>query len=366
MTVLFLCLASNAVREIAGYANAFRRRGVAVQFVPGGTPLNGDLVELVGQCSERPSLILHPDADFPIMPRGLNRIPIPTALLQADPYAYTHRRLRWAMLFDYVLLMHEGFEERFRAAGHRAPLTLIHAVDRTYFECPEDCRVFEVGMVGRVDGANYRTRHFVLTALEKEFQMNEWRRQHTYQELADVYRKSRIVVNVGRDDYPTDVSLRFAEAMAAGALFVTQLPSELDRMGFQDGTHYAGFRHYDELASLLRNYLSDEVLRRRIADCAREKVMREHTYDARVEQWLNLVRHDEGKLSAPARGWPEARVGLTYLDYFAGNGALDCALAELREIAGQSVPKAAVGAALLGRAWEKRLRGRIKARVGWS
>jgi hypothetical protein len=137
-------------------------------------------------------------------------------------------------------------------------------------------------------------------------------------------------------------------------------------MGFQDGTHYAGFRHYDELASLLRNYLSDEVLRRRIADCAREKVMREHTYDARVEQWLNLVRHDEGKLSAPARGWPEARVGLTYLDYFAGNGALDCALAELREIAGQSVPKAAVGAALLGRAWEKRLRGRIKARVGWS
>jgi hypothetical protein len=363
MTILVLCLEGNAVREIAGYVNALRRRGVTVQFVPEGTALNVDLFQLVERCPECPSLIFHPDSGFPIMPYGLDRIPIPTALLQADPYAYTHRRLRWAMLFDYVLLLHEGFQERFCAAGHPAPLTLVHAFDATYFDGPEEERCFEVSSVGRVDGSNYGTRHTVLSALEKEFRMNDWRRKHTYQELAEVYRKTRIVVNIGRDDYPTDVSLRFAEAMAAGALFVTKMPSEMTAMGFQDGVQYAGFHDYEQLVELIRRHLADEVTRRRIVVSGREKVLREHTYDARVEKWLGRVAQDGGKLLAPARAWRQERIRLTYLDYFAGNGALGCAWRELAAIARSSLPRAAAGAALLARAWERQMRGRIKTRL---
>jgi Glycosyl transferases group 1 len=363
MNVLFLCLEGNAVREIAGYVNALRRRSIGVQFVPGGTAPNVDLTALIARCPERPSLIFHPDADFPIMPRGLNRVAIPTALLQADPYAYTHRRLRWAMLFDYVLLMHEGFEERFRAAGHPGPITVVHGVDAAYFEGPEPERCFEVSCVGRVDGASYRTRRDVLSALEKEFHTNKWRQKHTYQELADVYRRSKIVVNIGRDDYPRDVSLRFAETMAAGALFLTQLPSEIEGMGFEEGTHYVGFRKQEEIATAVRKYLMDEETRQRIASGGREKVLREHTYDVRVKTLFDRLMRDAAKLSAPARDWPESHVRLTYLDYFAGNGALHYAVTELPTIASGSLPKAVVGAALLGRAWEKRTRGRIRARL---
>jgi hypothetical protein len=366
MTILVLCLESNAVREIAGYINAFRRRGINVQFVPEGTPLNVDLSRLVEQCPERPFLIFHPDSSFPIMPRGVDRIPIPTALLQADPYAYTHRRLRWAMLFDYVLLLHEGFEERFCAAGHPAPLTLLHAFDASYFEGPEEERCFEVSSVGRVDGSNYATRRTVLSALEREFRMNDWRRKHTYQELAHVYRKTRIVVNIGRDDYPTDVSLRFAEAMAAGALFVTKIPSEMTAMGFQDGVQYAGFHDYEQLVDLIRSHLADEATRRRMVLSGREKVLREHTYDARANKWLGRVAQDGGRLLAPARAWREERVRLTYLDYFSGNGALECAWHELATIARRSPPRAVAGAALLARAWERRIRGRIKTRLAQS
>jgi hypothetical protein len=354
MTILFLCAEGDLVKERAGYARAFRRRGITVACVHPGETLDVKLDHLLAYCPERPSLILH--VESPLMPRGLTKVPIPTALMQSDPYAYTHRRLRWAMLFDHVLLQHGGFEDRFRAAGHPAPMTLLHAVDPEYFDGAEEERTFQISSVGRVDGANYQTRREVLGALAEEFRMNEWSREHTYEELADVYRKTRIVVNVGRDDYPTDVSLRFAEAMAAGALFVTQLPSELEDLEFVEGVHYVGFRDRTEISSLVRRYLTDESSRRRIAQAGRQKVLHEHTYDCRVEMLLVRLGQAEGKFFAPARQWPESRVRLVYLDYFAAHQALRCASAELRAIVRLSLGDATRGAAMLARACVRRSR----------
>ena len=354
MTILFLCAEGELVKERAGYARAFRRRGITVACVPPGEILNIKLDHLLAYCPERPSLILH--VESPLMPRGLTNVPIPTALMQSDPYAYTHRRLRWAMLFDHVFLQHGGFEDRFRAAGHPAPMTLLHAVDPEYFAGAEEERTFQISSVGRVDGANYHTRREVLGALAEEFRMNEWSREHTYEELADVYRKTRIVVNVGRDDYPTDVSLRFAEAMAAGALFITQLPSELEDLGFVEGVHYVGFRDRTEISALVRHYLTDEPSRWRVAQAGRQKVIREHTYDCRVEMLLVRLMQTEGEFFAPARQWRESPVRLVYLDYFAGNGALDCASDELRAIVRLSLRDATRGAAILARAWAQRSR----------
>jgi hypothetical protein len=361
MTILFLCTEGDLVKERAGYARAFRRRGIKVACVHPGEPLNVKLDRLLAYCPERPFLILHVEA--PLMPRGLTEVPIPTALMQSDPYAYTHRRLRWAMLFDHVLLLHDGFEDRFRAAGHPAPMTLLHAVDPEYFDGAEGERPFQISSVGRVDGANYQTRREVLGALAEEFQMNEWSRQHTYEELADVYRKTRIVVNVGRDDYPTDVSLRFAEAMAAGALFITQLPSELETLEFVEGVHYVGFRERSEISSLVRRYLSDESSRWRIAQAGREKVLQEHTYDCRVEVLLVQLRRAEGKFFAPARQWPESRVRLAYLDFFAAHQVPDCASAELRAIARISLGDATRGAGMVARAWARKSRARMTGAI---
>jgi hypothetical protein len=71
----------------------------------------------------------------------------------------------------------------------------------------------------------------------------------------------------------------------------------------------------------------------------------------------------EKKRYAPARSWAEERVRLAYLEYFAVNGALDCALAELPAIARLSLAKAAVGSAVLARAWGRRIPGQIRNRL---
>jgi hypothetical protein len=193
--------------------------------------------------------------------------------------------------------------------------------------------------------------------------MNEVARRYSAEELTSIYRQSKIVVNIGRDDYPQDANVRTFEAMAVGALLVTSLPSELTAIGFRDGVHFIGYRNEAEITGLVRTYLADEAARRTIAAAGRELVLREHTYDRRIHTLLELIEGMEKKRYAPARSWAEERVRLAYLEYFAVNGALDCALAELPAIARLSLAKAAVGSAVLARAWGRRIPGQIRNRL---
>ncbi len=191
--------------------------------------------------------------------------------------------------------------------------------------------------------------------------MNEWTRLHSYEEMARIYCTSKIVVNVGRDDYPVDVSLRFAEAMAAGALFITRLPSEIGQLGFEDGVHFVGVRSEAEILESVRYYLDHEAERRKIAEAGREKVLREHTYDCRAEELLRKVECNNGKLFAPARDWPEERVHLARLDYYAANARLDCACSELAHLATDDFRSAVSGGALLARALAAKARSQLNS-----
>jgi hypothetical protein len=266
------------------------------------------------------------------------------------------------MLFDLVLVFHPGYDSKFRDAGHAGARFVAHAVDGQHFAGPEVERVYDVGWVGQTDGPIYRMREPILNELSKSFRMNNPKRRYSLEEMALTYRQSKIVVNVGRDDYPQDANLRTFEAMAAGALLVTSLPTELSKIGFEEGVHFVGYRDAREIVPLVRKYVEDVSARRAIVEGCRQKILGEHTYQQRVDTILALIDGFENQRGAPARKWPEARVRLTYLDYFAGNGALDCALAELPKIARGSFVDAAAGLGILARVWGRRTRARIRGR----
>lgn len=363
--VLFLCRERDLQREPLGYVRAFRKRGVEPVFVEDGCLLNENIESLVSKSHERPELIIQPETDLPLLPWGLDKIDVPTACFHFDPYAYLHRRVRWAMLFDYVCLFHPGFEDTLRQAGHSNPVTIPHAVDAEFFTSTTEDRSLDIGSVGRSGGSLYGTRRRILEKLAAEFRMNEWGRLHSYRELAQVYCTSKIVVNVGRDDYPIDVSLRFAEAMAAGSLFITLLPSEINQLGFQNGVHFVGVQSETEIFESVRYYLNHEAERRRIAEEGREKVLREHTYDSRAEELLRTVHQNKGKLFAPARSWPEERVRLVRLDYYAACARLDYACRELRHIARRNLRTAAAGATLVARGLANQVRRQLRQRVNF-
>ena len=357
MTILVLRKEEGIAREWAAYLRAFYRRGDRVVSAHASFPPNGNLSQLLEQCPEPPTLILHPEY-LPIMPWGLTKVNIPTACFQIDTYTYTRRRFAWSMLFDLVFVFHPGYDTEFRTAGHPGAHFIPHAIEPSLFLGEEPGRVFEIGWVGQTRGPLYRTRERLLPVLSKSFRMNDWGKRYQPDEMARIYRQSKIVVNIARDDFPQDANLRTFEAMAAGALLLTVLPTELTQIGFEDGVHFVGFRNEAEIAPLVRKYLLEESARRRIAERARDKVLCEHTYDRRVETILELATQNGGKFSAPARSWSEERVHLAYLDYFAGHGALDCAWDELRSIARLSLGDATRGAGMLAHAWARKSRAR--------
>ena len=359
MNILFLCRTRDLYFGRASLARALERRGVTVSCVRDDTPADVETTQLVACCDERPSLILQLESDFPLLPRGLTTTDIPTVCLEFDTYAFTERRIRWSMLFDHVIVYHPGYKERFERAGHPSVTTFYHAACRDLFCQPSVDREFDVGSVGRTYYHVQNTRRRVLTALSKKFRLNDWEKFCSFEEMADVYRHSKIVVNVARDDFPQDANMRAFEAMAAGCLLITRVPTELTAIGFEENVHFVPYRDETEITSLVSEYLCHKENLERIAGRGREKVLAEHTYDNRAAELLQILENNQGRLMAPARKWPEARVRLAYIDYYSACMQLGPALADLRRLASRDLRGAAFGGFLIAGALTRKPRARV-------
>jgi spore maturation protein CgeB len=324
-------------------------------------PVDGNIQVLLGKFQELPKIIVLAESAHDLLPQGLEKVNIPTVSLQSDTYAYTRRRIRWSLLFDYAVVFHPGFEAQFRDAGHPGVITWPHAADPQFFSRQQEQRVLEVASVGRIDGPVYQNRRYILQALSQHFKMNDFTRFHSPEELAEVYCRSKIIVNAARDDYPDDANMRVFEAMASGGLLITRLPSELTSFGFKEGVHFIGYNRPEEVVGLVQQYLTDEIARTRIAKTARDRVLREHTYDNRVQTLFRIIESDAGRRPAPARKWSKGRVRAHYIDYYAANGFLDCAYKQLGHLVVSDPPHAFEGGVLIGRAWMAGVRNKITA-----
>src|SRR5580704_16921116 len=314
MNVLTLCREDNLCKELWGYARAFERQRVALECFDWGTPVNVDVRELLRKCRTRPDFILNPESGITFMPTNLTEVDVPTVCFHFDTYQATARRIRWSMIYDIPVVFHPHFADEYRRAGHPNPLTLAHAAPIDLYgtrNLEEHERNFEVGWVGRLIGAPYHARRRILPQLASQFAMNDWEHTYTMEETAEIYRHSKIIVNISRDDYPQDANMRVYETMAAGALLMTQTPTDLSALGFVEGKHFVGYCDEAEIIPTARKWLADEVGRACITSAARELVLAGHTYDARVKSLLEFVAARGPKLNAPARRWPESKIRLT-------------------------------------------------------
>jgi hypothetical protein len=358
MTILCLCREEHHWKLIPGYAAAFRRRGIDFVCVDDSLPFDAPLEEVLRSCPDPPSAVFHFESAHPLLPMGLEKSGVPTICFHPDTYAFTARRIRWSMLFDQAAVFHPGYAERFSEAGHPGAFLLPHAVRREFFDGPELQRDYQVGWVGQTSGPFYRTRAEWLPKLGKEFHSNDWTRAYTVQEVAEVYRRSAVVVNVGRDDFPQDANLRVFEVLASGALLLTAWPTELTRLGFAEGRHFVAYRHPAEINGLVRKYIEDQPARAAIAAAARKLVLEQHTYDRRVEELVARLEAGDGRFRAPARSWPESQARLVALDFYSAHGLSACAARQFRHIAGRGFRETMEGASLLSRAWLRSLRAR--------
>lgn len=356
MRILVLCRQSEFPFYGFAYGSAFERLGARLSYIPEDTPQDASIESLVEACPDLPGMIYLPDWNRSPLPPGITKINIPTVNVNEDTYAYTEHRIRWSMLFDYTLLFHPGYADHFRAAGHPRPLYMPLAVDRDFIAGPREERVFEVGAVGRIDSGMYATRRRVLAMLDGQFRMNDWRRLYPPKQMGKIFRRSRIVINIPREDYLQEANMRVFEVMGSGALLLTRLPTELSDMGFQEGVHFIGYRTEVELVPLIRRYLADDAARQEIAERSHDLVWREHTYDSRAAALLNQLREDGEQFLAPARQWKEHRVALTYIDHYTAHGYLARAHQEWGRLARTNPLAAGTGAPYILKAYIRRVR----------
>jgi hypothetical protein len=327
--IVFLCSENELNRERRGYHLAFNEKIKTLCITP-----SIDISESIDRIIHsglNPILIIHPDAS-PTLPSGLEKIKIPTACLQIDTYTGTSKRIKWSMLFDYVFVFHPQYDELFKKAGHPRAICLPHAVEADLFKEVTLDKIYDLGWVGNLEGKHYLTRRRCIQKLQKQFHMNDVNCYYSPEQMASVYKQSKIVVNISRDDYLKDANLRCFEAMAAGALLITPKPTELSDLGFIEGVHFIAYHDEDELYRLVKFYLEHEDDRKQISISGQEIVLKEHTYNRRVEIILDIISMDTGNLFAPARKWSKSLVHATYLHYFAKHLMLDLAIKELREI----------------------------------
>jgi|SRR5665213_1814484 len=360
-SILCLCHEKHHWKLIPGYAAAFQARGIEFVYPDEGIPLDSPLKVILRTLPSRPFAIFHFESVWPLLPQGLERSELPTVRFDVDTYFYPLKRIRWSSLFDHVAVFHPGYDQMLQHAGHPGAFLLPHAVRREFYEGAEMEREFEIGWVGQFDGDLYRSRASLLPKLFQTFHGNDASRTHTIAEVAEIYRRSRIVVNIGRDDFPQDANLRVFEVLASGALLITSLPSELSEIGFQEGVHFVGYKNESEIIPLVKHFLYCDSERVRIGHAGRTKVLREHTYDNRVQSLLDRLNNPAHAKLAPGRAWPEYRARLAYLDYFASLGFGAMARSQFRHIVGRGARETAEGAMLLLKAWGRDFLSKVRA-----
>jgi hypothetical protein len=121
---------------------------------------------------------------------------------------------------------------------------------------------------------------------------------------------------VSREDFPQEANMRCYEAMAAGALLITGMPTELTEWGFREGEHFLGWRNEAEIRGLVDHYIHHEKARSEIARAGQELTLRDFTFQKCRDKMTSILHEHPNQVFAPARKWSGEDVRLVYLEYY--------------------------------------------------
>jgi hypothetical protein len=218
---------------------------------------------------------------------GITHLPMPTAVWADIILPLNSNLLPCLKLFDVVFCTQKDSLPALVAAGISQAEWLPFAFDTTLEDPASQERRYDVGFVGSLDQpATQAERRQVLGALEARFRMNDFRRPVYGTEMLNVYRQSRIVVNI---PVPGGFNMRTFEALAGGALLLTKAVGNGQADLFQDGVHLVTYRDTADLMAKVEYYLSHESEREAIAGAGRREVLLRHTYQHRADQVLKRI-----------------------------------------------------------------------------
>lgn len=309
--ILFLSDPGDITREREAYLAAFKQNNIAVVCVE-----DTELKKTIASIDNEIICILYPDPCNALIPEDILEYKIPTACFQIDTYDGTAARFRQSMLFDYAFIFHPEYDKLLKKQGHSGAILLPHAVETKLYPSFNKNRTIEVGWVGRLDGAFYKNRKEQVEAISRKFTMNNIFRFYNRKELIEVYTNSKIAVNISRDDYMIDANLRCFEIMAAGALLLTKMPTELTALSLNEGEHFVGYTDTDDLLTKIEYYLGHDSARIQIALNGYKAVNEQHDFYHRAAKIIDLIQTTGQHKLAPAKLWNKQKVNQVLFEYY--------------------------------------------------
>jgi glycosyltransferase involved in cell wall biosynthesis len=241
-----------------------------------------DLFALVKNTGFSPDLVFVNDIDVAI--RDISKFGVPTCFWVNDPHISIDRYfdLQRVQDYDYVFVSQKSFVDTFRKRGCKNVSWLPVAVDPAYFK-GERNEVYDISFVGKAYPGH--RRYEVLRLVKENFGNVYVGRERQY-DMGKIYLSSKIVVN---RSLRRDLNVRVFEAMAAGAMLITNRDADGLNELFQENIHLVCYESNDELISKIRYYLEHDEERREIARKGHEEVMAKHTYQVRTREILRRV-----------------------------------------------------------------------------
>lgn len=232
-----------------------------------------------------PDVIVQTETHTNYFYRGIERAPCPTLWRTIDNHIHTWQP-RYAMTHDLVLVAQKDYLSSFQALhpeAHWLPLSCFPALhyDRGL------ARTIPASFVGSLDPQVHpeRARFFDALRLRVPVEVHSGLNQV---ELADLYNRSRIVVN---QCVHRDLNYRVYEALSNGALLITPAIENGQSELFVDGQHLVTYPLHDAeaAAAKVRYYLEHDDERKAIARAGYDLVHQEHSLSRRLDTLLELL-----------------------------------------------------------------------------
>jgi hypothetical protein len=335
--MIFNCRRDELTGERLGFHSALERcADVIVCPVRRVTPTHIEMAVGSSVPISEVEALWHLDPPETLIPEGLPSANLLTLWVHMDAATTVPWRALWSRLFHIACL--SGWDGTgYKPRGAYRIVAQPYAARREWFtdeSCPRD---FDIGWVGTIRGPIYTARRRLLPLLTARYRMNDWHRSVPESDVLPIYRRSKIVVNIQRDDCPALYNIRCFEAFAAGALVCMKKPNRIEGAGFKDGVHYIGYRSDAELFALLDYLLANEAARASIARAGRELAMRRHTYDQRVADLLQVIG-EERRRNALARRLSAAERSYIYCHYYSKHLHLHPAWPHLKKLVSSVSP----------------------------
>lgn len=250
---------------------------------PGFSP-EANLLDLVDDSArDYAGFLLTEDCLF----SGLTALECPTAIWFYDYWPGDYHRLRYARLFDHVFVSQKDWLDDFVSAGCKQVNWLPFACDLEIHRDHKIERSLDVGFVGNTNQATQKDRRLLLIELSKRYKMNDFSKPAYLHEMAKVYSQSKIVVNMpNRGGF----NMRVFEAMACGALLLTEDTGNGQKDFFTPGVHLDVYTSEQELFEKIDYYLANDEKRREIAAAGQEEVCNKHRYSDRARTIVECLK----------------------------------------------------------------------------